>query len=67
MEGGFRAVISCTGPTPIEVMGEDAAGVAEAAFKAVQPLATHSPAATWRKKLVRVEVRRAIEVLSATT
>lgn len=63
-EGGeYRAVISCTGPSPIEVRAENPVELAEAAFKAVQPLATHAPAVPWRKKLVRVEVRRAAEGL----
>ena len=59
-EGGFRAVISAVGPAPISVSAPDGASLEEAAYAAVQPLATHLPAATWRKKLVRVEVRRAV-------
>lgn len=62
-EGGFRAVISAVGPAPIPVSAADGAALEEAAYAAVQPLATHLPAATWRKKLVRVEVRRAVTEL----
>lgn len=59
-EGGFRAVISAVGPAPISVSAPDGATLEAAAYAAVQPLATHLPAATWRKKLVKVEVRRAV-------
>ncbi len=58
---GFRAVISAVGPCPVEVSADSPEALAEAAYAAVQPLGTHLPAATWRKKLVRVEVRRALE------
>lgn len=60
---GYRAVISATGPRPVEVWGEDPVSLAEEAWRRVQPLSTHSPPATWRKKMVRVEVRRAAEAL----
>ena len=60
---GYRAVVSAVGPAPVEVVGEDPAALAEAAFQAVQPLSTHLAPATWRKKMVRVEVRRAAESL----
>lgn len=60
---GYRAVVSAVGPSPIEVSGESAEELAEAAFRAVQPLGTHAPAPTWRKKVLRVEVRRAAESL----
>ncbi|MFZ5477731.1 MAG: FAD binding domain-containing protein [Myxococcota bacterium] len=60
---GYRAVVSAVGPEPVEVRGASPAELAEAAFRAVQPLATHLQPATWRKKMVRVEVRRAAESL----
>lgn len=61
--GGYRAVVSAVGPRPIEVSGATPDLLADAAFAAVQPLGTHLQPATWRKKLVRVEVRRAAESL----
>jgi 4-hydroxybenzoyl-CoA reductase subunit beta len=61
--GGYRAVISAVGPRPIEVSGGTPELLADAAFAAVQPLGTHLQPAPWRKKLVRVEVRRAAEAL----
>lgn len=60
---GFRAVVSAVGPQPVEVAGSTPEDLAEAAYGAVQPLATHLPPAPWRKKMVRVEVRRAAESL----
>ena len=60
---GYRAVISALGPKPIEVWGEDPASLAEEAFRKALPLSTHLPPAVWRKKMVRVEVRRAAEAL----
>lgn len=60
---GYRAVISATGPRPVEVWGTDPVSLAEEAWRRVQPLSTHSPPAIWRKKMVRVEVRRAAEAL----
>ncbi len=62
-QSGYRAVVSAVGPAPIEVRGESPEDLAEAAFRAVQPLGTHAPAPTWRKKVLRVEVRRAAESL----
>jgi 4-hydroxybenzoyl-CoA reductase subunit beta len=62
---GFRAVVSAVGPRPIEVSGATPAELAEAAYRAVQPLATHLQPAPWRKRMVRVEVGRAALALSA--
>lgn len=62
-DGGTRAVISAVGPRPIEVHAPVGA-LAQAAFEAVQPLGTHLPPATWRKKMVRVEVERAARALA---
>lgn len=58
------AVLSAIGPRPIEVRAP-AEELPEAAFKAAQPLTTHAPAVPWRKKMVRVEVRRALAELGA--
>lgn len=56
---GWRAVVSAVGPQPIEVAAETAEGLAEAAFAGVQPLSTHLVPAPYRKRMIRVEVRRA--------
>lgn len=67
---GGRVILSAVGPQPIEVDGVSellAAGeterVAEIAYKQIFPLATHVWSSTWRKKMIRVEVRRALESL----
>lgn len=62
--GGYRAVLSAIGPRPIEVVGTSPVELSEAAFKAAQPLTTHALAPPYRKRMVRVEVRRAAESLS---
>ena len=61
--GRLTAVLSAIGPRPIEVEGSTPEALAEAAFKASQPLSTHLQPSTWRKRMVRVEVRRAAEQL----
>lgn len=58
-DDGFHAVISAVGPRPIAVHAPSAPELADAAYAAVQPLATHLTPATWRKRMVRVEVNRA--------
>lgn len=58
--GGYRAVISSVGPSPKAVEASTAAELVERAHAAVQPLATHHSAVTWRKRMVRVEVQRAV-------
>lgn len=60
---GYRAVISAVGPQPILVTGATPDLLADAAFSAAQPLGTHLQPSPWRKKMVRVEVRRAAEGL----
>lgn len=62
-DDGFHAVISAVGPHPIAVDAPTAEGLAEAAYSAVQPLNTHLVPATWRKRMVRIEVKRACEGL----
>jgi 4-hydroxybenzoyl-CoA reductase subunit beta len=62
-EAGYTAVVSAVGPRPIEVTGRTPDEVAEAAYEACQPLSTHLANVPWRKKMVRVEVRRAAEAL----
>jgi 4-hydroxybenzoyl-CoA reductase subunit beta len=66
---GGRIVLSAIGPQPVEVEGVDALlargdleAAAELAYKKTFPLATHVWSSTWRKKMVRVEVRRALGV-----
>ncbi len=65
---GGRVVVSALGPKPLEVEGAgealargDTAAVAELAWKQAFPLSTHTWPSLWRKKMVRVEVRRALE------
>lgn len=68
---GGRVVLSAIGPKPVEVEGVsellaagDVEAVAAAAYKQAFPLATHVWSSTWRKKMIRVEVRRALEALA---
>ena len=61
---GARAVLSAVGPRPIQVRAPTITELPDAAFAAVQPLGTHLVAPTWRKRMVRVEVRRALEDLA---
>ncbi len=56
-----RAVISAIGPAPIEVSSADPAELPKLAYKASVPLRTHVMATTWRRHMVRVSVRRALE------
>ena len=81
MDGGAvrraRLVLGAVHTHPVEVTeastlleGTDLSGdaidaVAEAAFKAATPLDNADLAYHWRKKMVRVEVRRAFEYLAA--
>jgi 4-hydroxybenzoyl-CoA reductase subunit beta len=58
---GASAVLSAIGPQPIEVHVDKASDLVEAAWAAAKPLSTHVMASTWRKHMVRVEVRRALE------
>jgi 4-hydroxybenzoyl-CoA reductase subunit beta len=59
-DAGWHAVISAVGPQPIRVSAADPGSLVEAAWSAAQPLATHAAAATWRKRMIRVEVGRAV-------
>ena len=60
---GARAVLSALGPQPIIVQADNAADLPEVAYKAARPLHTHAIASVWRKQMVRVEVKRALETL----
>ncbi|NOY26622.1 MAG: hypothetical protein GXP62_12175, partial [Oligoflexia bacterium] len=62
---GGRAVVSAVGPAPIVVHSDDLRTLPEVAWKASMPLSTHAWASTWRKHMVRVEVKRAIAELDA--
>ncbi len=61
--GTWTAVISSVSSSPILVEAASAAELSEAAFRACQPLSTHLAPATWRKKMVRVEVARAAALI----
>ena len=65
---GGRIVVSAVGPQPVEIeeisdvlAAGDWSAAAERAYKQAFPLATHTWSSTWRKKMVRVEVRRTLE------
>jgi 4-hydroxybenzoyl-CoA reductase subunit beta len=67
---GGRIVLSAIGPCPLEVKGAseaiaagDVESAAELAYAQAMPLSTHTTPSTWRKKMVRVEVRRALSGL----
>ena len=60
---GARAVLSALGPHPILVEAPHIADLPEVAYRAAHPLSTHAAPAPWRKHMVRVEVRRALEAL----
>jgi 4-hydroxybenzoyl-CoA reductase subunit beta len=62
---GWEAVISAVGPRPITVIADTREGLADAVHRAVQPLPTHQQASTWRKRMLRVEVSRALAQLPA--
>lgn len=62
---GYRAVVSAIGPRPIEVEAASAGALLDAADAAVHPLATHPPPVPWRKRMVRVELGRALAALDA--
>lgn len=57
---GARAVLSALGPHPVLVEATRAEDLPELAHKAARPLGTHAVPSTWRKHMVRVEVRRAL-------
>lgn len=59
----LRAVISALGPRPACVEGGTADELAENAYKSALPLTTHLLPPPYRKRMVRVEVRRAAEAL----
>jgi 4-hydroxybenzoyl-CoA reductase subunit beta len=60
---GASAVLSAIGPRPIEVNAERADDLPELAWRAARPLNTHTVSTSWRKHMVRVEVRRALASL----
>jgi 4-hydroxybenzoyl-CoA reductase subunit beta len=58
------AVFSAIGPKPIRVdLPLDPDGAGDAAYAACFPLDTHNASSTWRKHMVRVEARRAVQSL----
>lgn len=59
----WAAVVGAVATRPVFVTGT-AETLADAAKDACQPLATHLPPAPWRKKMVRVEVSRAVATLT---
>jgi len=65
-DGSGSVILSSLGPAPVRfdfAAGRSVDEVAEEAYTKAFPLATHFAASTWRKRMVRVEVRRALEAL----
>lgn len=68
---GGAVALSSLGPQPLLLENEvsehirsgDLEGAAEAAYRTAMPLSTHNTPSLWRKKMVRVEVRRALNTL----
>lgn len=68
---GGAVALSSIGPRPVLLEEElsgliregDVGAAAEAAYKLTMPLSTHNTSSLWRKKMVRVEVRRALNQL----
>lgn len=59
----WRCVISAVGPAPVLLEAGSPSELMEAAMAGVQPLTTHLASPAWRKKLVRVELGRAMAEL----
>ena len=65
---GGAVALSSIGPRPLLLEDElsdlirsgDITAAAEAAYKIAMPLSTHNTSSLWRKKMVRVEVKRAL-------
>lgn len=58
------AVLSAIGPRPLRVeVGTNPEAAGDAAYAACFPLDTHNAPSTWRKHMVRVETRRAVQSL----
>ena len=60
---GWEAVISAVGPRPVLVSAATRPALIDAVYQAVQPLPTHQQSSTWRKRMLRVEVGRALAAL----
>jgi 4-hydroxybenzoyl-CoA reductase subunit beta len=58
---GATAVLSAIGPQPIVIQVDRASELVEAAWAATKPLNTHMASTSWRRHMVRVEVKRALE------
>ncbi len=59
----WRCVVSAVGPAPLRLEATSPPELVEAAMAEVQPLTTHLASPAWRKKLVRVELARAMAEL----
>ena len=60
---GLHAVIGAVAPAPVRVHAADVDTLVEAAHAAAQPLGTHLPSPAWRRRMVAVELRRAVASL----
>ena len=61
---GLHAVIGAVAPAPVRVHAADVDSLVEAAHAAAQPLGTHLPSPAWRRRMVAVELRRAVASLA---
>jgi 4-hydroxybenzoyl-CoA reductase subunit beta len=60
---GWQAVVSAVGPRPILVTAATREQLVLDVHRAVQPLPTHQQSSTWRKRMLKVEVARALAEL----
>lgn len=63
-EAGWSAVVSAVGPAPLRVDAPNGPSLVEAAWAAAKPLGTHAVSPSWRRRMVRVEVARAVAALA---
>jgi 4-hydroxybenzoyl-CoA reductase subunit beta len=59
-DSGWSAVVSAVGPAPVRVDAPSGPALVEAAWAAVKPVGTHVVSPNWRRRMVRVEVARAV-------
>ncbi|MEN9786558.1 MAG: hypothetical protein RLZZ299_1822 [Pseudomonadota bacterium] len=62
-DSGWSAVVSASGPAPVRVDAPNGTSLVEAAWSAVKPVGTHTVSPNWRRRMVRVEVERAVAAL----
>jgi CO/xanthine dehydrogenase FAD-binding subunit len=60
---GLHAVVGAVAPAPVRVAAPDIEALVAAAHAAAQPLGTHLPSPAWRRRMIAVELRRAVATL----